>query len=171
MKKYSGGGRSPSINGPPGYKGLNGCAQFHCIFTNLFDNNRVTLAHLTSSSQIPANRRGAQRYEVTATLQYRVRGRPEWRRGNTLNMSTSGILVQVGEVLPAGCRLEMRVDWPGLCHRRSAIDLAVTASVVRVDGRGTALRVLRQNHVGILVNEHVFLVIAPGFVAVLTIWW
>lgn len=92
------------------------------------------------------NRRANNRYAVSRELAYRPSdGASEraWQRGRTLDMSASGILIDIPAGIPVGSQLELEMDWPGLYHDRLMMRLSLTASVVRVDARGTALRILR----------------------------
>ena len=89
------------------------------------------------------NRRAAQRYAVRATLQYRVRDfNSTWKSGQTLDVSVGGILIDTSGAVPVGSTLELVIDWVGLYHGVPGVRLLVTGSVVRNDGRGTALRIL-----------------------------
>jgi hypothetical protein len=80
-------------------------------------------------------------------LRYRPAGAPiysAWKTGTTVDMSAGGILIDIPEALRVGSRLELAMDWPGLYHGKPMVLLSLTASVVRVDLRGTALLIL--NH-------------------------
>src|SRR5260370_42456709 len=91
------------------------------------------------------SRRGARRYTVRAPLRYRIPGgeiNTAWKSGETLDMSVDGILIDALEAAPVGTELELEIDWPGLYHGKPMVRLLVIGSVVRSDGRGTALRIL-----------------------------
>ena len=90
------------------------------------------------------NQRTANRYAVRTSLQYRVSGgrfSSTWKSGRSLDMSVSGILVDLPEAVPAGATMELAIDWLSLYHGRPTT-LFVTGSVVRNDDNGTALRIL-----------------------------
>jgi PilZ domain len=91
------------------------------------------------------SRRITRRYAVRMPVQYRIsRGELQsaWKSGQTLDMSVGGIYMGTSEPVPAGSTLELAIEWPRLYHDRPIVRLHVSGSVVRNDGRGTALRIL-----------------------------
>ena len=95
----------------------------------------------------PHNRRSNHRFEIKMPLRYRrseTVQQSEWTGGATLDMSASGLLIDIPERLPIGGKAQIVIDWTGLYHGRPMVRLFLTASVIRVDRRGTALRIL--NH-------------------------
>jgi hypothetical protein len=92
------------------------------------------------------NRRAARRYPVKTPLRYRIAGgAPEaaWKSGSTVDMSSTGILVETSEPLPPSLSFEISIDWLGLYHGRPVMRLMLIATVVRTDDRGTALSITR----------------------------
>lgn len=91
------------------------------------------------------NRRGANRYDVSAPLRYRA---PEahlpsgWKSGRTLDMSATGLRIEIPETVVVGTRLELVMDWTGLYHGRPGVRLFLTCLVVRIGSRSTALRIV-----------------------------
>ena len=59
-----------------------------------------------------------------------------------LNMSASGMFIDVPDSLVAGAKLELSMEWTGLYHGRQSMRLFVTATVIRADKHGVALRIL-----------------------------
>jgi PilZ domain len=59
-----------------------------------------------------------------------------------LNMSASGIFIDVPDSLVVGAKLELSMEWTGLYHGRQTMRLFVIATVIRSDKRGVALRIL-----------------------------
>ena len=57
-------------------------------------------------------------------------------------MSAGGILIHLPEPVAVGTKVELAMDWTGLYHGRQAMCLFLVASVIRHNGRGTALRIL-----------------------------
>ena len=91
------------------------------------------------------SRRATHRYAVKTPLRYRIPGgeiNTAWKSGETLDMSVDGIFIDTPEAAPVGTELELEIDWPGLYHGKPMVRLLVIGSVVRNDGRGTALRIL-----------------------------
>jgi hypothetical protein len=92
------------------------------------------------------SRRAKQRYTVRTPLQYRTTAnaiKTAWQSSETLDMSVDGILIDAPGAAPVGTELELEIDWPGLYHGKPKVRLLVIGSVVRNEGRGTALRILR----------------------------
>jgi hypothetical protein len=91
------------------------------------------------------DRRSKGRYAIQTPLRYRAANGPlnsAWKHGCTLDMSATGILIQIPEPIAVGRKLELAMDWNGLYHGREKMRLFVVASVTRSDRRGTALRIL-----------------------------
>lgn len=98
-----------------------------------------------------ANRRANSRYAVKVPLRYRPAGgawNTAWKPGRSLDMSARGIRIDIPESMPAGSRLELSMDWPGLFHGAETMRLFMIASVTRVDAHGTALRILSHRFFG-----------------------
>ena len=92
-----------------------------------------------------ANRRTVPRYAVRFPLQYRATGRilpAPWKRGQTVDMSAAGVLIETSEAMRIGSTLEIVVDWPGAYYSLPAARLFLTARVARISGKLTGLRVL-----------------------------
>ena len=64
-------------------------------------------------------------------------------RGQTVNVSSSGILLTVEHVLSVGWRMEVRVDWPVRLHDRIPLKLVLQGQVVRSATREVALSINR----------------------------
>ena len=78
-------------------------------------------------------------------MQYRISAgalNSAWKGSQTLDMSVGGILIDTPEAVPVGSTVELAIDWLGLYHGKPRVCLLVIGSVVRNDGRGTALRIL-----------------------------
>jgi PilZ domain len=91
------------------------------------------------------DRRSAQRFSARWPLRYRVSHgalKGEWKNGQSVDMSTRGILIQTPEHVSKGGVVEVEVDWPGVYHNKPMVWLILTGTVARADARGTALRIL-----------------------------
>jgi hypothetical protein len=91
------------------------------------------------------DRRGAHRYDLKVAVRCRA---PEtnlasaWKSGRTLNMSASGVRIEIAETVASGTMLELAMDWTGLYHSKPAVRLLLTGQVVRVDEGSIALRIV-----------------------------
>ena len=77
-------------------------------------------------------------------MRYRISGAnldPAWKNGRTLNISVSGMLIEIPEAVPVGAELELSIEWLRLYHGRPTV-LLVIGTVIRNDEHGTALRIL-----------------------------
>ena len=90
------------------------------------------------------DRRQHQRFPIAVHAEYILQG----RRGEvvTINISSSAILIQSTETLPAGRRVELKVDWPARLDGRCPLRLVITGKVVGRTSRGTVISVLRHEY-------------------------
>jgi hypothetical protein len=81
-------------------------------------------------------RRSKARYPVQLTVRYRTVGRNMHVNGvgQTLNMSSGGLLVSADHAISAGLRLEVNVEWPLLLNGRVPLQLVAHGKVVRCGG-------------------------------------
>jgi hypothetical protein len=90
--------------------------------------------------------RAESRYPVVAELSYRVirkHAEAETGRGRTVNISSSGILIETEHALPTGLRVDLSIAWPIRLHNVTALQLCVKARTIRTEGRRTALKIFR----------------------------
>jgi c-di-GMP-binding flagellar brake protein YcgR len=78
-------------------------------------------------------RRMKVRYPLELTVQYQTMGLqiPLSGSGQTLNLSSSGMLITTEHELPEGCHLKVTVEWPTLLNGKTALQLVTTGKVVR----------------------------------------
>jgi PilZ domain len=86
-------------------------------------------------------RRTKARYPVKLTVRYRTIGRSNSVNGvgQTLNMSSGGLLVSAEHEMPAGLRLEVNVEWPLLLDGTVPLQLVAHGKVVRGGGSEFAI--------------------------------
>jgi hypothetical protein len=107
------------------------------------------MAWEAQSSKIPAiagERRGDRRYALQLELKWKlVRRRRvlETGTGHTLDLSSSGILLDAGRHLPQGLNLELSVSWPVLLHNVAPLQLSVSGRIVRSDGHRAAIQMVQ----------------------------
>ena len=51
--------------------------------------------------------------------------------GQTLNVSSTGMLITAEHTLPEGCHLKVTVEWPTLLNGKTALQLVTTGRVIR----------------------------------------
>ena len=96
----------------------------------------------------PPERRIYSRYPVELGLSYRLSGSRQKTLegvGNTLNLSTGGVLFSAGQSLPAGSDAEVSLEWPASWRADCPLRLILTAfgKVVRSSETGTAVSIMR----------------------------
>ena len=89
-----------------------------------------------------SERRSEERFPIRLNLRYRVLSshmqRP-FAHGQTINMSSHGILFVDGQTLILGTKVEAEVDWPAQLDGQAPLKLIVRGSVVRFENRCVAL--------------------------------
>ena len=91
-------------------------------------------------------RRSGSRYPIVAELHYRItrkHAEVETGRGRTLNISSSGILIETDHALPPGLRVDLSIVWPVRLNNVTPLQLCVKARTIRTEGRRTALKIFR----------------------------
>jgi hypothetical protein len=88
------------------------------------------------------NRRGNDRFPIIRDLRYRVlggRGNAGWGTGETLDISSTGILFRAETPLPPGKRLELSISWPAQLDGKCALKLVARCRVTRCKGTEVAV--------------------------------
>lgn len=91
-------------------------------------------------------RRRASRFALQQELRYRLvqsRGDSTYRVGQTLDISSKGILFTTQERLPAGRTVEIAMHWPALLNGTCPLQFVARGRVIRSDGRTAAVRIQR----------------------------
>jgi hypothetical protein len=93
-----------------------------------------------------SERRAKARYPVVAEVRYAIaRGQlVENALGHTVNMSSTGLLLESAHALPVGRKIELSMSWPVLLNGVTGLTLRATGRTIRMQGRYTAVQIL--NH-------------------------
>src|SRR5690348_13597873 len=84
-------------------------------------------------------RRAHRRYVIEARLHYLIGGiRGE---GSTFNIGSSGLLMNIGQVLPIGRKVQVMIEWPVRLEDHIPLDLVLIGKVLRGSSQGTAVRI------------------------------
>jgi hypothetical protein len=92
------------------------------------------------------DRRGAKRMSIERDVQYRLINRRDGEcegSGQTLNMSSSGVLFTTEETLLPGRRMELAISWPAHLDNKCALKLVARGRVVRFEGKAAALEIMQ----------------------------
>ena len=82
------------------------------------------------------NRRRTNRFPIVREIRYRVATKDnlfEARVGNTVNISSNGVLFTTEKPLLPGRRLELAISWPAELNRNTALKLVARGRVVRAE--------------------------------------
>jgi hypothetical protein len=96
-----------------------------------------------AQSQI-RERRADRRYPVTAAVKYKVvlpNQQVLTGVGETVNLSSGGVLLQTTERLPGGLPIELSIPWPARSGNRVALVLHMIGRTVRMQGICTAVKI------------------------------
>jgi hypothetical protein len=89
------------------------------------------------------DRRTDQRYPIALQLQYKLMRKGRAYRvgfGQTLNISSHGVLFEIDGVVPTSGRMELALNWPFLLQGSCGLQLVMRGRVVRTDGKTIALK-------------------------------
>jgi hypothetical protein len=86
-------------------------------------------------------RRLNQRFPIHIPLRYKlVAGRlVKTGQGRTLNLSSSGLLIECDTVLPRGVRVELSLAWPATIDGAVGLTLVVIGTTLRTTGNSIAV--------------------------------
>jgi hypothetical protein len=108
----------------------------------------VELGHLRGIGPAPAKmeRRLTSRFPLQQEIRYRlVQSRASSSKGigQTLDVSSGGILFTTAERLPTGRMVEIAMHWPALLNGNCALQFVARGRVLRSDGKTAAVRIQR----------------------------
>jgi hypothetical protein len=63
--------------------------------------------------------------------------------GTTVDVSSGGLLLEIGQELAPGVMIELSIAWPVLLHNVAPLQLVVAGRVVRAQGRRVAVRMIQ----------------------------
>lgn len=91
------------------------------------------------------NRRSRARYGFTTPLRFRACRQTAIvcsGSGRTIDMSSTGVQIEIGRKLETDTEIELVLDWPGLYHGKQRMRLFLWGQVVRSQETATAVRIL-----------------------------
>jgi hypothetical protein len=98
------------------------------------------------SDAIVGDRREDRRYHLQLELKWKLIRR---RRvldtgiGQTIDVSSGGILFDAGCHLPEGLNVELSIAWPVLLHNVAPMQLVAAGKIVRCNGRQVAIQTMQ----------------------------
>lgn len=94
---------------------------------------------------IHGDRRANRRYEFPLTMRFSCldRNTGEEGTGCTVDLSRGGIRFRTDTPPPEGSSVELRIAWPFLLQNVCPLELFIWGKVLRNDGEGTVVRMMR----------------------------
>jgi len=95
---------------------------------------------------IAGDRRQDRRYQLNLELKWKLIRRRrvlDTGTGQTIDLSSGGILFDAGRHLPEGLNVELSIAWPVLLHNVAPMQLVATGRIVRSAGRQVALQTVQ----------------------------
>jgi len=94
------------------------------------------------TESINGDRRKDRRYGIHLDLRWKLIRRRrvlETGVGQTVDLSSGGILFVPGRTLPVGLNVELAITWPVLLRNEAPMQLIVSGRIVRTSPNGTAV--------------------------------
>jgi hypothetical protein len=95
------------------------------------------------SEAIGGDRRQDRRYPLQLDLKWKLIRRRrvlDTGSGQTIDVSSGGVLFEAGRHLPEGFNVELSISWPVLLHNVAPMQLVTTGKIVRADSRRVAMQ-------------------------------
>jgi hypothetical protein len=109
-----------------------------------------------TSESIGGDRRQDHRYDIRLNLRWKVLRRRqviESGTGQTIDLSSGGVMFEAGRALPEGMNVELSIEWPISMESLTPLQLTVSGRIVRTSGRWTAIRTAHQKIVAAARTE------------------
>jgi hypothetical protein len=90
------------------------------------------------------DRRGNDRFPIVRDLKYKIisgRGAPESGTGETVDLSSSGVMFTAENPLAPGKRVELAISWPAQLDGKCALKLVARGKIVRCKGNRVAVAI------------------------------
>lgn len=101
----------------------------------------------TAHGEKEQDRRVHRRFPINAPAQYQITGRAgksvATGSGQTLNISSGGVLFESNNPLKPGIQVELTVAWPLLLSTSTGLTLRLAGKVVRVEQNHSAVAITR----------------------------
>jgi len=95
---------------------------------------------------INGDRRQDRRYELQLDVKWKLIRRRrvlDSGTGQTIDMSSGGILFDAGRNLPEGLNVELSITWPVLLHNVAPMQLVASGRIIRSGGRKVAIQTVQ----------------------------
>jgi hypothetical protein len=102
--------------------------------------------NIVSSTKDKNDRRGSDRFPIEREVRYKILSKKhgeEMGLGQTVNMSSNGVLFTTDQLLIPGRRLELNISWPAQLNSKVALKLVARGRIVRYE-QGLAAMEIQQ---------------------------
>jgi hypothetical protein len=102
------------------------------------------LQQFSATSRGAPDRRANDRFPIVREVRYKVmnsKGTVEIGTGQTVNISSTGVLFTAQAPLPPGKRLEVSISWPAQLDGKCGLKLVARGRIVRCNGTTVALEI------------------------------
>ena len=102
----------------------------------------TVLGDTSRSNEISGNRRDDRRYALRLAVKWKLIRR---RRvldsgvGQTIDLSSGGILFNAGREMPEGLNVELSITWPVMLHQLAPLQLVAAGRIVRATPADVAI--------------------------------
>jgi hypothetical protein len=99
-----------------------------------------------AKDQIGGERRSDTRYDISLETRWKLLRRKKTLdsgQGQTVDLSSGGILFETGRKLPVGLKVQLSISWPVLLHNASPLQLSVSGRIVRSDNQRAAIQIIQ----------------------------
>ena len=102
-----------------------------------------------NNSQIAGDRREDRRYTIPLAVKWKLIRR---RRvldsgvGQTIDLSSGGILFDAGREMPEGLNVELSITWPVMLHKIAPLQLVASGRIVRSNSNPTHVAIKMMTH-------------------------
>ena len=90
----------------------------------------------SADRQLANDRRAGRRYSVSAEVRYQIISQPASTAGTgrTVDLSSSGALIETAEHLLEGAKIKLSIAWPARLNGQIALSVDVVGRIARIDG-------------------------------------
>lgn len=120
-----------------------------------------------AGDKIGGERRSDRRYDLNLNVHWKLIRRRrvlETGTGQTVDVSSGGLLFETDRQLPPGMNIELSISWPVLLHNVAPLQLVVAGRVVRTIGQRVGVRMTQHEFrtVGMPVEHRAKLAMISG---------
>ncbi len=101
---------------------------------------------IVKEDRIAGDRRNDRRYAIRLDLRWKLIRRRrvlDSGTGQSVDLSSGGILIETDRPLPVGLNIELSVAWPVMLHDTAPMQLVISGRIARSAGRLAGIRMMQ----------------------------